>query len=291
MLRGIVRSARPHQWVKNAFVLAPLIFSLNVGEPALVWRALWAFAVFCLISSSVYYLNDLVDIEADRAHPLKRQRPIASGQVPVAVARIACGVALALALGGALVLNWQVALVAALYFGLNLAYSLRLKHYAFVDVSIIATGFLLRVLAGSLAIAVVVSTFLVLCTFSLALFLALGKRMHELRGSAAGAKQRAVLGRYRKAHVHWAMVVVGSVTLLAYVAYTLAPHTQAFFGFGWPRLVLTVPFTAFGLYRFHRLVSPEHSAMSPTEQMLKDKPFLLNLVLWGAVVVAAVYLP
>src|SRR5690606_7492090 len=177
----LLKGMRPHQWVKNAFVLAPVVFSLNIDSPDLLVKALLATLAFCFISGAVYLLNDIADVEADRAHPVKRARPIASGQVPINVARFACAALCVVSLAGLYAISPAAAGVAFGYFVVNLAYSLRLKHTAFVDVTIIALGFLLRILAGSLAIAVPVSTWLVSCTFLLALYLALGKRRHELR--------------------------------------------------------------------------------------------------------------
>lgn len=286
---GLLRTLRPHQWVKNAFVLAPVVFSLNVDDPDKLFAAGLATLFFCLISGAVYLLNDIADVEADRAHPIKRNRPIASGIVPVHLARIACATLCTASLAGLFVISRSAALVGAVYFVVNVAYSMRLKHTAFVDVIIIATGFLLRILAGSLAIDVPVSLWLVGCTFLLALYLALGKRRHELTSAERSTQQRAVLERYNPHHVHLAMLGVGLLTLAAYTAYTLAPSTQAQFGFAWPELVLTVPFTAFGVARFFRLASSRRSLASPTEQMLRDLPFLLNIGGWVLAVLAIVY--
>lgn len=288
-LLGIVRAMRPHQWVKNGFVLAPLIFSMSVGQPDKVFAAALATLFFCLISGAVYLLNDIADVEADRAHPVKRNRPIASGVVPMPAARIACATAAVASLFGIFMISRWAALVAAIYFVVNVAYSLRLKHTAFVDVTVIATGFLLRVLAGSLAIDVPISLWLVGCTFLLALYLALGKRRHELASAERSTKQRAVLERYNPRHVHLAMLGVGCLTLAAYTAYTLAPSTQLQFGLAWPELVLTVPFTALGIARFFVLASDAGSLQSPTEQMLRDVPFLLNIGGWILAVLVIVY--
>lgn len=286
---GLLESMRPHQWVKNAFVLAPVVFSRNFDSPALLSRAALATLLFCVLSGAVYLLNDVLDVEADRAHPIKRNRPVASGRVPIGFAKGACGVLTVVALLLMFLLNHWAGIVAAGYFTMNVAYSMRLKHVAFIDVGIIATGFLLRILAGSLAIAVAVSAWLVACTFLLALYLALGKRKHELRSSGKARKQRAVLGRYNPSHVHLTMIVVGVLTVGTYSAYTLAPTTQHYFDLAWPQLALTIPFTAFGVARFFWLASTGDEGVSPTERMLKDKFFLLNLVAWIAVVMAVMY--
>jgi 4-hydroxybenzoate polyprenyltransferase len=196
MVAAILKSARPHQWVKNIFVAAPLVFARRIDDVTALVHTSVAVAGFCLISSSVYLLNDLVDVEKDRAHPLKRLRPIASGALSVRSAKIA---ALVLAVGGLLLtlsLGVLPAAIAAAYMVQNLAYSFRLKHVPFVDVASIAAGFLLRVLAGAAAIPVEPSIWLLTCTLLLASFLGFGKRTHELRTSGSrGGDQRKVLDR------------------------------------------------------------------------------------------------
>ena len=191
MVAAVLKSARPHQWVKNLFVAAPLVFARRIDDTTALLHTSVAVAGFCMISSAVYLLNDLVDVEKDRAHPLKRLRPIASGALSVRSARLA---ALVLALGGLLLtlsLGLLPAGIAAAYMVQNLAYSLRLKHVPFIDVASIAAGFLLRVLAGAAAIPVAPSIWLLVCTFLLAAFLGFGKRAHELRTSGTrGGGQR-----------------------------------------------------------------------------------------------------
>jgi 4-hydroxybenzoate polyprenyltransferase len=279
---------RPQQWVKNGFVLAPLVFARQLADVGLGLRGLGAFAVFCAVSGAVYLMNDLLDVESDRRHPVKRHRPIASGQVSVRVAWGAFGALLVGGLGAAFGVGASMGVVVALYVVMNIAYSVKLKHLPFVDVAIIAAGFLLRLLAGAYAARVTVSIWIVLCTFLLSLYLALGKRQHELRVIQPG-EQRKVLARYNQAHVQWAMAAVGVLTVVAYSAYTLAPETQARFGFGWPRFVVTVPFTAYGVARFWWLAHDKGKLISPTEGMLKDRRFVANVATWCVVVVALVY--
>lgn len=287
---GVVKSMRPHQWVKNAFVLAPLVFSLSITDTALLIRGIAAAALFSLLSSSVYLLNDIFDIEADRAHPIKRNRPIASGRVPLRVATTICATLATGTIATALIIDQRFALVCLLYFTLNVAYSKKLKHVAFVDVLIIASGFLLRILAGSFAIDVHVSTWLFLCTFLLALYLALGKRKYELRSSGQGVgKQRKVLEYYKASHLNVAMITVGVLTAGAYAAYTLAPHTQELFQLEWPKLALTIPFAMIGIARFFLITHSPHSFASPTEEMLKDFPFLVNLMAYALITFFIVY--
>ncbi|NMC71647.1 MAG: decaprenyl-phosphate phosphoribosyltransferase [Myxococcales bacterium] len=289
MLPGILRTLRPHQWVKNVFVVAPLVFSRHLGEPAVTLRAAAAMLVFCLLSGSVYAINDVLDVEKDRAHPTKSRRPVASGKVPPRVASAVAVGLIAVSIGGAAVLGVGFSIVASAYLLLNLAYSGYLKEVVFLDVLIIAAGFVLRVLGGSLAADIHASTWLLACTFLLALFLALGKRAHELRtaGEKAG-ERRPVLLRYRPGAIRGAMAATGVAALGAYVAYTLAPHTREFFG-TW-MLALTTPFPAFGLARFWWLVGRPNGDDSPTDAMLRDPVFLANGLAYAAAILAILYL-
>jgi 4-hydroxybenzoate polyprenyltransferase len=298
-MRGLIKTLRPHQWVKNLFVLAPMFFHKDVflataQGPALnltvTGRALAATAVYCLLAGAVYTINDLVDVEADRVHPVKRYRPIASGRVPEGMARALAIALVVVSLGVAYLVRPALFVVALVYFLENVAYSFKLKKVAFLDVTLIAFGFVLRVLAGGIATDVKVSGYMLACTALLALFLGFGKRRHELASENAG-KQRAALEAYTPRSLNVALAVTGTATALTYVAYTLDPVTRAFFNSNY--LWLTAPFTAFGIVRFLFLVSGRAGrglkAESPTQEMLRDVPFVLNLVLWVVVVVAIVY--
>jgi decaprenyl-phosphate phosphoribosyltransferase len=300
MVKGLIKTVRPHQWVKNLFVLAPIFFAKDVvtttpgGDPALdlhlTGRAIAATAVFCLLAGAVYTLNDIVDVEADRVHPIKRFRPIASGIVPEPLARaVAAGLVL-ISLGLGYLLDPWFALVAAAYFAQNVLYSFRLKKVAFVDVSMISLGFVLRVWAGGLATSVHVSGYMYACTALIALFLGFGKRRHELAQENAG-KQRAALKAYTAGSLTVALAITGSATIVTYIAYTLDPTTEAFFKSTY--LWLTAPFVVFGIGRFLFLVSGRagrgKKAESPTQEMLHDVPFVLDVVLWAVIIVAIVY--
>jgi 4-hydroxybenzoate polyprenyltransferase len=286
-VRGMIRTVRPHQWVKNLFVLAPVVFAKHLTEPSLIKAALGAFGTFCLLSGAVYTINDIMDVEADRVHPVKRHRPIASGRVPIPWAKALLVGLVITALGGAAAFGPPLFVaVAASYFALNLAYSFRLKKVAYLDVGIIATGFVLRVLAGGFATHTPVSGYLVACTAVLALFLGLGKRRHELAGSNA-AKQRAALGAYSPRVLSIALSFTGVASVMTYLAYTLDPDTKRMFGSDW--LWITTIHPLFGVFRFLELVGGRPKAESPTQEMLRDTPFVLNLVLWVIEVVTIVY--
>ncbi len=289
MIGGILRTLRPRQWVKNLFVFAPVVFSKDLGDPERMLASAAAALIFCLLSGSVYAINDVFDAEKDRLHPVKRNRPVASGAVPPRVAAAVAVGLIAVSVGAAAVLGVGFAAAASAYLLLNLVYSAALKKAAFVDVACIATGFVLRVLAGSLAARVRPSIWLLACTFLLALFLALGKRLHELAASGdRAAERRPVLRRYRPETLRRLMAAAGIAAAGAYLAYTVAPHTREFFG-TW-MLVLTAPFPAVGLLRFAGLVDRSGGGESPTDAMLRDVPFVLNVALWGAAVLAILYI-
>ncbi len=288
MLLALVRSLRPSQWSKNAFVLAPLVFAHRLGDPRLIGRAFGAFAVFCAAASAVYLVNDLRDREEDRLHPLKRRRPIAAGELSPVVAGAAAVLLGGGALTGALALGRGFAALAAGYVGLNLLYSMALKHVVILDVMSIAAGFVLRVLAGAVAIAVSVSSWLVLCTSFLALFLAFAKRRHELTLLADGAAhQRKVLEHYSTPFLDQMINVVTASTVVGYALYAVAPETAA--RLGTPYLVATLPMVLFGIFRFLYLLYQRPSLRNPTEAILLDPPFLINMALWAATVVALIY--
>lgn len=273
---------RPHQWMKNTFVLAPVFFAKDIFQPQLLLTALWAFLSFCLLAGAVYTMNDLVDVEADRRHPVKKMRPIASGWVPEPMAKVLAGLLVLISLGGALLLNPWFALVALLYFVQNIAYSFRLKNVAYLDVMLISAGFVLRVIAGGMATGIKVSNYLLVCTALLALFLGFGKRRHEL----ALATRKSLKG-YSKRGLDVALGVTGVATVGTYLAYTLDPNTRQFFHNDW--LWLSTGFTILGMARFLQIVTGRPKAESPTQEMLRDVPFILILLGWVLWVMVTVY--
>jgi decaprenyl-phosphate phosphoribosyltransferase len=246
-----------------------------------------AVGVFCLLSGAVYTMNDVVDADADRVHPVKRNRPIASGQVPLGAARIYLVFLIGVGLAGAFVgLGAWFTAVALGYFLLNVAYSLRLKKIPFVDVACIALGFMLRVLAGGYAIGVRVSWYMFACTLLISLFLGFGKRRHEISHEQAG-KQRASLEAYTARGLDVALTVTGLATIATYVAYTLDPSTRTFFKSD--NLWMTTPSVVIGVTRFVQIIKGNPKSESPTQEMLRDPLFVLNLVLWVVVVLVIVY--
>ncbi len=280
---ALVRTMPPQQWVKNLFAAAAArVLFRHLLDLDYVARATAAVLAFCLLSGAVYAFNDVRDVAADRQHPSKRNRPIAAGHLGERTAMIAAAVLAAVALAGAALIAPWLAVIVAAYLVQNVAYSVRLKHVAFVDIGLIACGFLLRVLAGAVAIDVPASGWLLACTALVATVFGLGKRAHELawaERSGAAATTRAALAGYRLPSVRVAMIVLGVVTVAAYAAYTLDAHTVAFFGTS--RLVYTVPLVAGGVARFIVLALFRPTDMPPTEALLRD-PLFLALVLAAA---------
>jgi decaprenyl-phosphate phosphoribosyltransferase len=285
---GLVRTIRPHQWVKNVFVLAPVVFAKDLFDPKLFLRAAGSFGVFCLLAGAVYCINDIADAEADRLHPVKRNRPIASGRVSVHAARVLAGVLIVLGLGGAADGPFPFFVIACAYFLQNVAYSFKLKQYAYIDVALIAAGFVLRVIGGGYGTHIHVSSYLIVCTALLALFCGFGKRRHEFAAAAARAgRQRAALSRYSAKGLDLALGITAVATIGTYFAYTIDRDTKALFGTD--DLWLTTVFVILAFWRFLYLVRSRPQAESPTQEMLRDGPFVAAVLLWVGVVLWIVY--
>jgi len=269
-------------------VFAALAFSKHLFERGPLLRSLLAFALFCALSGAVYLLNDVADVERDRLHPVKRLRPIASGQLAVRTAvTIAIGLGLA-ALGGSWLLGPAFLMSAACYLALNLLYSFRLKEVVIVDVLAVSLGFVIRAVAGGVAIGVAVSDWLLICTVLFALFLSLSKRRHELTSlSGAAAGHRAILAEYSPYLLDQMIGVVTASCLMAYAFYTTAEETRQ--KFQTDRLAWTIPFVLYGIFRYLYLVHQKEKGGSPTDVLLTDRPLLLDVALWAAAVVFIVY--
>lgn len=288
MLLALLRSLRPAQWAKNAFVLAPLVFAHRLEEPRLLAAAALAFVAFCAASSAVYLVNDLADREQDRQHPVKRLRPIAAGALPAPAAWVAALVLAAAAALAATRLDPLFGVCLAAYVALNLLYTFWLKHIVILDVMSISAGFVLRVMAGAAAIGVVVSSWLLLCTTFVALFLAFSKRRHELMLLAdAAAGQRRVLDQYSPTFLDQMINVTTASTVICYALYAVAPETTARLGTRY--LIATLPLVLYGIFRYLYLLYQRPGPRNPTEAILRDAPFLANLALWAGLVVALVY--
>ena len=285
--RALFVSLRPHQWTKNLVVLAALAFSKHLFDADAVARAGSALLIFCALSGGVYLVNDLVDRDRDRLHPAKRLRPVASGALSVLAARAAAAILLAAGLLASWALGAGFLLCALGYLGLNLAYSLGLKDVVILDVLAIAIGFVLRAVAGAVAIQVAFSDWLLVCTTLLALFLALAKRRHELVTLPDASGHRAILAEYSPYLLDQMIAVVTASCLTAYAFYTLAPDTVA--KYRTDRLALTIPFVIYGIFRYLYLVHRKEQGGSPSDLLLADRPLLLAVFLWAASIVLIVY--
>ncbi|HNB41725.1 MAG TPA: decaprenyl-phosphate phosphoribosyltransferase, partial [Anaerolineales bacterium] len=281
------KTMRPRQWTKNVFIFAALVFDKQLFIVDSFLRTLAGFALFCLISSCVYIFNDLADVEADRQHPEKKNRPIASGKLPVSAAWTAGIVFVILTLGLAYLLAPTFAGVVAGYFLLNLAYSNYLKHIPILDVLIISIGFVLRVGAGVTLIAVErFSPWLYIVMFLLSLFLGFGKRRAELALLAHGAgSHRKVLDGYTLPLLDQYIMIVSGTTIVAYSLYTFsAPNVPENHS-----MMLTIPFLVYAIFRYLYLIEVEHAGGTPEEVLLSDRPFQISMLLWAVTVIIIFY--
>ena len=286
----LLLSLRPEQWTKNLFVFAGVIFGGRLLEWQAVLLAAATFAVFCALSGAVYLINDVADRDADRRHPLKSMRPIASGALPVMTAVLAAGVLGAGGLTAALLIRPALGAIAGAYLGLLLLYSLMLKHVVIIDVLTIAAGFVLRAVAGAVAVIVPIGMWLLVCTTLLALFLALSKRRHELILLGDGAiDHRRILEEYTPYLLDQMIAVVTASTLIAYSVYATSPETAE--RLGTARLGVTIPFVLYGIFRYLYLVHQKRGGGSPAALLLTDRPLLACVALWAGSVVALMYSP
>jgi len=265
---------RPRQWIKNAFVFAGLIFSQNLLDFHLFVLTASAFVAFCFLSSSVYIINDIVDIEEDRHHPLKKNRPLAAGTISTVHALFIMALLLAASFTIAIILGLYFTLISLAYLALISGYTFWFKHLVIIDIFAISAGFLLRVAAGTVVIGVGISPWLLICTLLISLFLALIKRRHEyISMENGGADHRKVLTDYSASFIDQMISIVTAATIMAYSLYTFtASQTEL--------LMLTIPFVIYGLLRYLYLVHKKEMGGSPEEVLLKDKPLLVNISLW-----------
>jgi 4-hydroxybenzoate polyprenyltransferase len=299
VIRYVVESMRIYQWTKNLVLFAGLIFTLKFLDPLYLRDTVLGFFLFSLAVSGMYILNDILDIERDRLHETKRDRPIAAGKLPIRTAAAWAALFLAVGIGGSLLLAARFGWMAAAYVALILTYSLLFKQVVLLDVITIALGFVLRAAAGVELIRdralrngeeVILSPWLLVCAFFLALFLAIGKRRHELATLEGEARlHRASLGDYTPRLLDQLVSVVTSATVLAYSVYTIAPETLSKFG-GRP-LFLTIPFVLYGIFRYLYLMYAEEKGGNPSEHFYRDRPTLVNVILWGLALLAILYWP
>jgi 4-hydroxybenzoate polyprenyltransferase len=288
MLSALIKTMRPRQWTKNIFIFAALVFDGQLFVLESFSRTLAGFILFCLISSCVYILNDIVDVEADRQHPDKKNRPIPSGKLPISVAWSALAILVISVVISSYLLDLEFMYVVAAYFVLNITYSLWLKHIPILDVLIIAAGFVLRVHAGVTLIEVErFSPWLYVLMTLLSLFLGFGKRRAELALLAHGAgSHRKVFDGYTLPLLDQYIIVVSGTTIVAYSLYTFsAPNLPENHS-----MMLTIPFVVYSIFRYLYLIQVKHAGGTPEEILLLDRPFQISMILWGLAVIAVFYL-
>lgn len=276
-MKEIIKLLRPHQYVKNLFVFAPLLFSFHFTSIQIV-NTFVAFVLFCMIASSIYVFNDLMDMEEDKKHPKKCFRPLASGKVTLGVAKILIAFLSLGSLGIAYVFNQLLFAILLLYFFLNIAYSLKLKHITIVDIFIIATGFVLRLFAGASVIDNQLSMWIIIMTFLLALFLAVAKRRDDVVLSLQGKETRKNIDGYNLEFVNAVMVFMSGVIVVAYILYTVSDEVVARLNSQY--LYLTAFFVILGIMRYMQLTFVEQNSESPTKVVLKDRFLQITIILW-----------
>ncbi len=284
MLSDFVKLCRPHQYLKNGFVLVGVIFG-GRGDAALIGRALLAFLAFCAIASAVYIANDILDVEADRAHPIKRNRPIARGAIPVRTAWTAAAVLAAAAFVLALIVSPYAALLVFAYTQVNWGYSAWWKHIVIVDVFLISAGFMLRLLVGTLGLGIPPSAWLLQCGFMLTLFLGFAKRRAEMltisgQPSGGALSTRRVLDDYSPVMIEQFMSVSAACTILSYSLYTVSAETVA--RHHTQLLILTVPFVVYGIFRYLYLLHREQRGNDTARDLLTDKHMIVVCAGWTA---------
>lgn len=288
MLKSILKEMRLHQWIKNTFVLIPLVFDRQLFSIEPLFRTIMGFFLFCFVSSSVYLINDIMDVDADRKHPKKKFRPIASGALPIQIAIIAAIILVSISVIGGYFLSRSFLLILLIYFLINLAYSLKLKHIPLLDVLIIAAGFVLRVAAGVSIIQVErFSPWLYVVTTVLALFFGLGKRRGELATiQQNNNEQRKVLDGYTIPLLDQLITIISATTIISFSLYTFSapnlPNNHA--------MMLTIPFAIYGIFRYLYLIQVKNEGGAPDELVLSDRPLQITFLLFAVSVVIIFYL-
>lgn len=282
LAKNIIITARPQQWIKNLLVVAALFFRPDMLSVQSVLRVAEAVIAFCLVSGAVYALNDIFDAERDRGHPLKRNRPLASGELSAKWAAITIVVFALAGFGLGSTLGRKVTLVLGMYFTVNIAYSAYFKHVVIIDALMVSFGFVLRVVGGAEVIEAPVSFWIVLCTVLATLFITFGKRRNELEVIENASDHRLSLAEYDTYFLDQMIAVVTAGTIISYALWTRAPETVS--KFGTHRLDLTIPFVFYGIFRYLYLVHRKRLGGDPTRIFLTDTPMIINIILWAAAV-------
>lgn len=286
-LRGrvnLIKLMRPKQWIKNTFVFPAILFSKNIFDLNQFINVIWCFISFCMISSSVYILNDIIDVEKDRQHPIKKYRPIASGEVSKKEGYVVMTVLMIGSFVLAYVNNLLLVVIIFTYFVNNVLYSFKIKHMVIIDVMSIAFGFILRVSAGAVTINVRISPWILLCTLLLALFLGFSKRRNELiiLQKSAG-RYRKILEEYSVEFIDNMLSIITASILMAYSIYTFTAYEQQY-------MMVTIPFVLYGIFRYQYIVYKKNLGGSPEDIVLSDKPLMIDIVLWIILCMVIIYI-
>lgn len=283
-LKSVIQLLRPKQWIKNLFLFAALLFSKNIDKLPYITAAVYAFLCFCITSSTVYIFNDMLDIEKDRKHPRKRKRPLAAGLISRREARLLMLLMLPAAIGMAFMLNYSFGIIIMVYLLNNLLYTLYVKQLVILDVMSIALGFILRVTGGAVAIEVLISPWLLLCTFLLALFLGFSKRRNELQILQGDSQShRSILEHYSLDFIDSMLSIVTASTLISYSLYTFFASEDKY-------SMVTILFVLYGIFRYQYLIYNKRLGESPEEIVLTDKPLLINILLWILTSIVILYI-
>ena len=288
-LSPLLTALRPDHWIKNTFVLIPLVFAKQLFHFQSVLMGLTAVGSFCLLAGATYLINDIVDLKADRVHPSKKHRPLASGRISIRTAKWTAALLLGLSLLLGSFLGTGFLLVLLIYLAVQFAYNLKLKEVVILDIFCVSAGFFLRVIGGGVAVNVIISNWLIICTISIAMFLTLGKRRSELTllGVEKACQHRKVFVHYSHYLLDQMIAIVTAITLLSYMLYCISPQTIA--KFHTEHLIYTFPFVLYGIFRYLHLIHKKRKGESPGRVLTSDWPLLSSVVLWGICCVLIIY--
>jgi 4-hydroxybenzoate polyprenyltransferase len=287
--RLLFRSLRPQQWIKNGFILIPLIFAQRVFHGPSVFLSLQALFIFCILSSAIYLINDINDLEADRRHPEKRHRPLAAGLISTTLAKVTAVLLLTVSLLWGAHVGRVFLFVLAIYLTVQLLYNYRLKEIVILDIFCVSSGFFLRVTSGAVAIDVSISHWLIICTVLISIFLALAKRRHELvlLGNTEAGNHRKALSSYSPLLLDQMMGVITASTLLSYMLYCVSPETIE--KFQTDHLIYTFPFVLYGIFRYLYLIHIKAQGGAPEKILVSDLPMAVSIILWGLFCMLIIY--
>lgn len=289
LIRIIFISLRPLQWIKNGFILIPLLFAQEFFHVQSLVNIFQTIIVFSFLSSGVYLINDLIDLETDRKHPEKSKRPLAAGELSPKAAVFIALVLFTVSLGWSAQISTPLLIIGIVYLSIQMLYSFKLKEVVILDIFCISSGFLLRVLAGAAAIHVQVSNWLIVCTILISMLLAMGKRRHELilLGDSNARAHRKVLSKYTPYLLDQMIGVITGSTILSYMLYCISADTIE--KFGTDRMIYTVPFVLFGIFRYLYLIHQKGTGGAPEKLLVSDKQLLISVILWGSLSAAIIY--